>query len=125
MVMGLNTFKTIGRALPGRKTVVYTNNPDELKNIEDVESTNLEPKELVKKLEADGYTSVAICGGSQTYGMFLEAGIIDELYLTIEPLLFGSGVSLSRSANLSHLELLDTSDLGEGSVLVHYRVVRD
>lgn len=122
MVMGSNTFKTIGRALPGRKTIIYSTKPKQFSNIEDVEATSMPPADLIKKLAADGYDSVAICGGAQIYGLFLKEKLITDIYLTVEPVLFGSGVPLSLGADLTKLELVETKSLNQDSILLHYIV---
>lgn len=122
MVMGSNTFKTIGHALPGRKTFVYTTKPEQLSGIEDVEATDLSPADLIKKLQDDGFESIAICGGAQIYGLFLKEKLITDIYLTVEPVLFGSGVPLSLGADLTKLELVETKNLNQDSVLLHYTV---
>ncbi|MEK7152944.1 MAG: dihydrofolate reductase, partial [Patescibacteria group bacterium] len=49
MVMGSRTFATIGRALPGRKTIVYTSKPEDFV-MEGVEATSETPADLVARL---------------------------------------------------------------------------
>lgn len=121
MVMGSKTFATIGRALPGRKTIVYTSNPDAVAQ-EGVEPTSEAPAELVARLEGEGVTALAICGGASIYGQFMKAGVVTELYLTIEPLLFGTGVPLFSDELDCQLSLLNLEKLNEHSVLLHYAV---
>jgi dihydrofolate reductase len=121
MVMGSKTLATIGRALPGRRTIVYTSNPDAI-TIPDIETTQEAPSRLLKRLEQEGATAVAICGGASVYDQFLRAGVVDELYLTYVPQLFGSGLSLCVEPLDSKLQLLDTTPLSDGSVLCHYQV---
>ena len=120
MVMGSNTFQTIGRGLPGRKTIVYSRSMS-LDGVEgDVEVSALQPKELVQQLEQDGYQSVAICGGAQIYTMFLQAGIVTDLYISIEPLLFGSGISLAAGVERLDLRLVEHRLLNDQTLLLHY-----
>jgi len=119
MVMGSNTFKTIGRALPGRRTIVYTRDPAEI-TVADIETTNEPPDTLITRLRKEGSAGVAICGGASIYDLFIRAGLVDELYLTVSPLLFGQGMPLFMHALDVKLQLLDTQPLPGGSVLVHY-----
>jgi dihydrofolate reductase len=121
MVMGSKTFATIGRALPGRKTIVYTTRPNEF-SVDGVEATDESPVELVARLENDGVKALAVCGGASIYALFMDAGVVDELYLTIEPLLFGTGVPLFSSELDCKLSLLDLEKLNEHSILLHYAV---
>lgn len=119
MVMGRNTYETIGRALPGRKTVVYTsrslNNPE-------IEVTQDKPAQLLERLALEGYKEVAICGGQQIYDLFLSDGLIDEVYLTVEPLLFGNGISLAQSMLDVKLKLQETSKLNDDTLFLRYEV---
>ncbi|MDO8575841.1 MAG: dihydrofolate reductase family protein [bacterium] len=66
---------------------------------------------------------MAVLGGTQTYTYFLENDLLDEIYLTIEPVVFGRGLNLfesSKGINASfHLE--STKQLNDnGSLLLHY-----
>lgn len=119
MVMGGNTFRTFKSPLPGRRTIVYTrsgiDNPE-------VEITDLQPQDLVDQLKSEGVSELAICGGSSIYGMFLRAGVVTDVYLTIEPLLFGAGINLFDSDINVKLELAEFKNLNESTILAHYKV---
>jgi dihydrofolate reductase len=123
MVMGSRTFATIGRALPGRRTIVYTSNPQAI-TADGVETTSEAPATLAKRLEQQGAHGLAICGGASIYQQFMAAGIVDELYLTVAPLLFGTGVPLFSGELHAQLQLLDTRQLDENTMLLHYKVAR-
>lgn len=118
LVMGGATYRTIGRPLPGRKNIVYTRRPID----GDVEVTQEAPQALVRRLAQEGYDELAVCGGRSIYEMFLAAGVVDELYLTIEPVLFGSGIKLCELAVDMPLKLLDSRLLNENSMLLHYEI---
>nr|AIA18206.1 Dihydrofolate reductase [uncultured bacterium] len=124
MVMGSTTFATIMRSLPGRKTVVYTTKPERFAGIEDVETTREAPAALVARLEAEGYSQAAICGGSHIYRQFLAAGVVDELYLTVEPVLFGTGIGLFNDKLDVRLELLSVENLNENTLQLKYKVIK-
>jgi dihydrofolate reductase len=120
MIMGSRTFDTIGRALPGRRTIIYTSRPEAYANVEGVETTNESPAELIARLEDEGIQSVAICGGTSVYDMFMRSDLVTELYLTITPIMFGTGVRLFANPLSSQLQLLENTTLGDGAVLLHY-----
>jgi len=121
VVLGYNTYKTIGRPLPNRLNIVYAE-PD--LDITGVEITQKQPAELLKDLEARGYSEVAICGGSTIYTMFMEAGVVDKLYLSIEPVVFGSGMSLFNKKFEKRLQLKSMQKLGEETVLLEYDIIK-
>nr|AIA15183.1 RibD C-terminal domain protein [uncultured bacterium] len=123
MVIGDNTFKTFPGPLPGRLHVVLTYTPAGKENVPGVvEYTAAPPEAILSDLEARGYEEVVIGGGSQTNALFLEHDLVDEIWLTIEPLLFGIGVELfhggtiGRPARLIHMERLNEA----GSVHLRY-----
>lgn len=127
MVMGSRTFATIGRALPGRKTIIYTMHPEKLHwpeaDNDAITTTQENPRALIARLESEGIKSLAVCGGSEIYTLFAEAGVLDEVFLTVEPLVFGTGISLFTRPLDVHLELLDSDLLNASTMLLHYKVV--
>ncbi len=120
VVFGQNTYETIGKPLPDRHNVVYSKD----KQYEGVEVTQKEPGELLQDLEKRGYKEVAICGGSTIYTMFMQAGLVDTLYLTVEPVLFGQGMSLFNKEIDMKLNLVKVEKLGEQSLLLEYNVLK-
>ena len=123
MVMGSKTFETIGRALPERRMIVLTSRPHDYA-ADDVEFTDESPTELVNRLEAEGTNDITVCGGAHVYHAFMEADLVDELYLTVEPVLFGIGVKLFAGELESKLQLTETQKLNENVVLLQYKVLR-
>jgi len=121
VVMGLNTYKTIARPLPGRQNIVYAPPGTAL---EGVEITQDEPKTLLSKLEQKGLKEVAICGGATIYTMFMEADVVDTLYLTIEPIVFGNGIRLFNRELDVKLQLQSMQKLNEQAVLLEYNVIK-
>jgi dihydrofolate reductase len=119
MIMGSATYKTIGKALPGRRNIVYTHGVIEQDGIE---TTSEAPADLLKRLEEEGCTEVSICGGATVYDLFLRAGLVTDIYLTISPLLFGAGVSFLNDTLDVALALKESRLLDENSILLHYEV---
>nr|AIA11163.1 Dihydrofolate reductase [uncultured bacterium] len=119
IVMGSKTFATIGRALPERRMVVYTRHPEEVA-VEGVETTTESPQQLVSRLETEGAKGVAICGGAAIYSLFMAAGVVDELYVSVEPLVFGKGITMLDTPLEQNLSLKDVSKLNDHTVLLHY-----
>lgn len=121
MVMGRTTFDTIGKALPGRRTIVYTSKSID---IEGVETTQLPPAELLAQLESEGHTQVAICGGASIWSQFMHAGCISKLYITLEPILFGSGVPLLNEIGPIRLTLVSSTLIAENTLLLEYDITK-
>ena len=77
IVMGRKTFESIGRALPGRHTVIVTHNR-ELKVEGCLVAHSVD--EALGLAEGRGETEVFICGGAAIYAQTIERA--DRLYLT-------------------------------------------
>lgn len=120
VVMGRKTFATFNRPLKGRRLIVITKNPQAEPAMEGVEYTSEAPQALVTRLEAEGVTQLALAGGSSIYSQYLAAGLVNECYLTVEPVLFGTGVLLASGFDRLNLTLVDVSKLNDQAVLLHY-----
>lgn len=124
VVMGRATYETLPAPLPGRLNVVMTSRPARPAPA-GVEFSADPPGVVVARLAERGYTTVVLAGGAGIYRAFLDAGLVDELWLTIQPLAFGAGISLVGNEPLDlRLALLDCQRLGEHGVHLRYRVER-
>ena len=124
MIMGRKTFETIGKPLKHRLIIVMTRNPEDYENIEgSLEYMSGSPEQIIENLKSRGFDKIAIAGGAGVYSQFLQSGLVTDLYLTTEPVLFGQGVPLAENFDRINLELIETKKLGAGSVMNHYRVI--
>ena len=78
MIMGRATFESIGRALPGRTTIVVTRNP--AWTADGVETAPSLPAALALAAGIDD--DVFIVGGGQIYAEALDSGVVDLLCVT-------------------------------------------
>jgi dihydrofolate reductase len=85
IVMGLNTFKSIGeKPLPGRKHIILNNDPSYVPPENCVAAHSID--EVLKIIENDPSQSsgqkqeIFVCGGASVYKQFLP--LADRLYLT-------------------------------------------
>src|SRR3989344_3058322 len=119
IVMGSTTYETFMRPLKDRLNIVYSRG----KTYEGVETTQKPPIELITELQDRGYEEVAICGGASIYTLFMDAGCIQTIYVTQEPILFGQGISLFNKPIDQKLSLLSFEKLNEeGTLLFEYKV---
>lgn len=125
VVMGRHTYETMSRPLPDRLNVVMTHALPPSAPV-GVEFTSEAPAHILEQLGARGYSTVVVSGGAQIYRAFLSAGLVDELALTLEPLSFGTGISLFGDTPGQPLErrfsLLEVTRLGESTLHLRYRV---
>nr|AIA13922.1 RibD C-terminal domain protein [uncultured bacterium] len=122
IILGNNTYKTLPIPLRGRLHVVLTRTPEEKESMPGaVEYTDRSPEEIVADLEARGYTEAVLTGGAQINALFLKSGLVDEVWLTVEPLLFGVGIDLFRGVEFDErATLIHVERLNEGGT-VHLR----
>ncbi len=122
VVVGNNTYKTAIEPLSKRNCIVFTASVRTSEHKSDILTyCNPASSDCIPLMEK--YKKVAVLGGTQTYTYFLENDLLDELYLTIEPLVFGRGLNLFESEkNIeAHFRLESTKRLnGKGSLLLHY-----
>ena len=104
LIVGRTTFETFKKPLPNRRNIVLTSTPEKYE-VEGAEFTSEDPKQLLARLEGEGVESVAVIGGSKVYSQFLEEGLVTDLYLTVEPVMFGSGVPLAQLDTPVQMEL--------------------
>lgn len=125
VIMGRKTYETIGRPLPGRLNIVYTQSSDfsDISNKPNLRFTKLSPNFLIKQLQQEGFKEIAICGGAGIYTLFIRSGLVNNIYLTVEPILFGSGVKLFTESVDVRTKLMKTRKLSNQTVLLEYHVI--
>ncbi len=126
VVMGSTTFSTMRRPMPGRKHYVLTSNPQQYSSFDtnQVIGVHIQPKEVVDLAKKDGYSRLAVCGGSSVYTQFMQAGLVDKLYLTIEPILFGQGIKLFNDSIDAELRLIEIHRLSDQTIVEELAVVQ-
>ena len=87
----------------------------------EVEFTSLPPKQILQDLEARGYQSAAVAGGAEIYSLFLREKLIDELYLTVHPLIFGQGIDFVSDIGVQDFEISSVKKFGSKCCLLHVR----
>lgn len=110
VVMGRKTFELIGRPLPGRLNIVMSR------------KIKKSPREILAELKKKGFLRVAICGGASIYTLWLKEKLVDEIWVSVQPLVFGRGIKPIEGVDVK-LELISQVEIGEGVVVVRYKVI--
>ena len=128
-ILGLNTYKAIANN-PFSKTlhIVMTHHPEKFttKARPDIlEFTNSNPTKILASLSTRGFKKAIISGGSEIYAAFLKANLIDEIYLTIVPKVFGKGIPLFDKISIrpKDFKLFNTTKLGKNEILLQYKKI--
>ena len=126
-VIGRNTFnvasKGSGFPLEGLNIVVTKHKIKLKKEWKNVIVTDKKPGEIIKIIESNGYKSAMVAGGTLATS-FLKNGLVNELYLNVEPIVFGKGIPLFSNENFEKkLKLLQVKRFSENEVRLHYKVL--
>ena len=130
LVMGRKTFET-ALTFPqwpyaGKRVVVLSHDPRDSagKMPQPIEWMSGSIRQIISNLEQSGARHAYVDGGSTIQG-FLQAGAIDEMTVTLLPILLGGGIPLF--GNLERridLHLLSSKEYSSGFVQNRYSVVR-
>lgn len=124
VVVGRTTYMIAKKPLAKRTCLVCTRSVETVQDV-DAHCTliNLETVSLDAIVGDLGYERIAILGGSQIYSYFFAHDKVDEIYLTIEPVVFGTGVPFIGNKILSRkYHLVNTHQLNQqGTILLHYK----
>lgn len=130
VIMGRGTFKQ-DPVMPNARHlfIVMTKEPDKYKRNGkegQLEFTDESPSSLVNRFENEGYIKILVVGGPQIATAFLREQLIDELWLTIEPKIFGIGASFVVEEKLDiDLNLLSCENVNDkGTLITKYSVIK-
>ncbi|MDP2630030.1 MAG: dihydrofolate reductase [Candidatus Uhrbacteria bacterium] len=121
VVVGHNTYEAARARLKKRCTYVLSRSRTRTYRAGSVTFINPDSVDMDEILRH--HRSVAVLGGASVYGMFFDRNLVDELYVTIEPLIFGRGVPMVKDCTkTAHLSLCCIKKLNHsGTVLMHYK----
>lgn len=129
IVMGSGSYRTVlgFGAWPYAKPVVVlsrTMNADDIP--EDlrgkVEVSDLAPEDLMTNFEARGFNRVYVDGGA-IIRSFLKAGLVEDMRITLVPILIGEGIRIfGETESDVDLELVSFSSFPSGLVDLDYRL---
>jgi dihydrofolate reductase len=131
LIMGSGTYEPAKNGMQhnqGKLRVVITRDPSKYESEKipgQLEFTNESPTDLLKRLEAQGYTEGYLVGGAHTNTEFFKQHLVTEVWQTLEPKILGIGNGLvgEEEINVS-LKLLSSEKLNEnGTLLLKYQVL--
>ncbi|MBT3226171.1 MAG: hypothetical protein HN580_22685 [Deltaproteobacteria bacterium] len=125
VLMGANTYRIIeDRLYRGVNFFVLTHHLSRFRPHKQVTFIQGDALDVCQQLQKKKITHIALLGGAKTNSIFLDANKVDELFLTIEPLLLPAEISLANQLqDICRLKLLNVDRLPNGqTLLLHYRV---
>lgn len=128
IIMGRKTYADSNALFvnsPGKLRIIITKNPAKFKKASipgALEFTKEDPAMLIKRLSKKGFKQAILAGGAQINSIFLKSNLINEIWLTIEPLILGSGNGLfSQTEITKNFKLKSVKKLNKnGTLLLKY-----
>jgi dihydrofolate reductase len=130
VIVGSTTFEQMPKiAFKNRLTIVLTRNKDKYKEFSDNPNfVFLDPKptEIIEYLESQKIERAVIIGGSKINSIFLNANLVDEIFVTLSPYIFVNGVRIFGDSSLDiKMELKSFEKISDNELLLNYRVIKD
>jgi dihydrofolate reductase len=92
---------------------------------EHLEFRDADTRSVVEELERRGRTRCALLGGARLYTEACAHGLLDELWITVEPVAFGSGARMFEGSVDVRFDLLSSEVLAGGAMLLKYGRTRE
>lgn len=128
VILGRKTYDKIlsmGFGLPygDRNIIVLTRNPHPVTDKITFYSGSI--SELISTMKSKSGLNIYCDGGSETIHQLLQENLIDEMIVSIIPVLLGGGIPLfEKGFQEKDLQLVHTESFPKGLVQLHYIVMR-
>ena len=129
VLVGRRTYD-VARAFPewpyaGRNVVVFTRGDAARVSSPNTVATSRTPADVVAELRARDGKDLWLVGGGATVASFMDAELIDDVIVSIHPLLLGDGIPLvAPGARRMPLALVSERRFPSGLVQLAYRAER-
>lgn len=121
IVVGRNTYHAAAARLRQRTTYVLTSRVQTIYRRGTVTFVNPDSTDLRSLL--DTHRTVAVAGGGRVYYTMIKARLLQDLFITIEPLILGRGVPTTVGKTTTRLQLRSVQKLNStGTLLLHYTI---
>ncbi len=126
LVMGRNSYETVAKFDPwpyqGKRVIVISKSLTSV--CEQAELYSGEITHLIEKLHAEGIKHIYVDGGV-TISSFLNANLVDEMIISLIPVVLGSGTPLfSKINNDKWCRLISSQAYSNGLVQLRYNLVK-
>ena len=136
------TVRDYGNLVTGRRTYEVMLKQDEFAGLGDIIACVVTSKEgfqpenprhvaapsparALEFLKSSGFSDVFLSGGGELNASFLREGLVDEVYLDVEPALLGKGIRLlGEDGAEAKLALLGSKNLSPDTIQLHYKVLK-
>lgn len=131
LIMGSTTYEAAKSSITAsdyKTRIVMTRAPERYNNEghpASVVFTADSPSKVLIRLEETGVNEALLVGGGTIYSLFFDANLIDEVQLTLEPMLFPEGVDFTSDLQVPvNFEMVSCQQLNQsGTLLLRYKVI--
>jgi dihydrofolate reductase len=110
----------------GKKVYVLTRRIEDKKNTRYVEYIDVDIPNFVRHLLKLGGKDIWLLGGGEIVSILLNADLVDEIILSIHPVILGRGIPLfSNMKKRVYLQLLESKPFGSGLVQLCYGILKN
>lgn len=126
LVMGRNSYEVVSQFDPwpyeGKRVIVLSSTLTSV--CKQAELFNGDITQLIKNFRSEGTKHIYVDGGA-TISQFLDMGLIDQLIISIIPVVLGSGIPLfSKINNDKWCRLISSQVFSNGLVQLQYETVK-
>lgn len=126
ILMGKRTYDWIIKQqleqFPYQNKRCYVFTRSDMENNEDVIFVNEDVTEFTNKLKREDGKNIWIVGGGELLHSFIEKKLVDEMIITVAPVILGQGIPLFRKGNQQLKLLLKNERTFNQFVELHYKV---
>ena len=118
--------KSLNPELTYMPTYLLTHHPVAYNEYPNICCVSYTGQDLLLHLKNKGHQHIALLGGPLTNSVFFADNLVDELYITIEPIIFGQGLHFNGNNGIgdycTNWTLVDCQILNtQGTILLHYQ----
>lgn len=128
IIIGRKTFDQYQEdiyPIEGVTNIVVTSDKSLKSNELNVHFVTGSVEEIVEAIKQKGHDKALLIGGGTTNALFLKAGVIDEMILSVHPLILGNGIKLFESEEVDvKLSLISETKLEEGLIQEKYKLLK-
>lgn len=108
----------------GVMTFVYTGQT-KFKDIGNIKFVHGDIREVLGHIETSGFKELIFSGGGELNGLLATAGVIDEIEVSLHPVVIGQGIPLFGSYKPHlNLKLISSNQDIPGIIQNHYKVIK-
>jgi dihydrofolate reductase len=129
MLMGRKTYEFAqrmggGPPHPGIRAYIFSRTLERIAERPDHELVRDDVADFVRRIKEEEGGGIMVMGGGELGSALIEAGLVDEIGFSIQPVLVGGGVPAFQPFNHRvELELIEGRAMAKECVLVRYRVL--